>query len=136
MTLAPQNFLQCAEFLGAKLIRDALWAGKRCNWFGHQVTQPGTCVPVVTHRMCGPDYYSGTSGIAVFLGHLYAATDEKIFRTTAEGAIRQALSRLDHMPRDQRLTFQLGLIGIAHAMLEVARTCDIEKFNALELLLL
>ncbi len=136
MTLPPQNFLECSEFLGAKLSRDALWAGKRCNWFGHQVTGHGTGVPVVTHRMCGPDYYSGTSGIAVFVGHLYAATGEKIFRTTAEGAIRQALSRLDHMPRGQRLDFPLGLIGIAHALVEVARTCDIEKFNALALLIL
>jgi len=129
MKLSPQNFLECAEFLGAKLSREAIWAGERCNWFGHQATEPGT-------GMCGADYYSGTSGIAVFLGHLYAATGEKIFRITAEGAIRQALSRLDHIPLDQRLDFKSGLIGIAHALLDVSRTCNIEKFNALALLIL
>ena len=136
MKASPQNFLECAEFLGAKLSREAIWDGTRCNWFGHQVTELGSCVPVVAHRMCGSDYYSGTSGIAVFLGHLYASTGEKIFRITAEGAIRQALSRLDHLPRAQRLDFASGLLGIAHALLEVARTCDIEKFNALALLIL
>lgn len=134
-SLAP-NFLEAAEFLGAKLSRDAIWAGKRCNWFGHQVTELRTGVPVVTHRMCGSDYYDGTSGIAVFLGHLYAVTGEKIFRTTSEGAIHQALSRLDHIPRGQRLDFQSGVLGIAYALLELARTCAIEKFNALALLIL
>jgi len=136
MKLSPQNFLECAEFLGAKLSREAIWAGERCNWFGDQVTEVGTGVPVVAHRMCGSDYYSGTSGIAVFLGHLYAATGEKIFRTTAEGALRQALSRLDHIPPGQRLDFRSGLIGIAHALLEMAKTCDIEKFSELALLIL
>src|SRR6185503_1867661 len=102
---APENFLETAEFLGAKLSRDAIWAAKRCNWFGSAVTGLGTSERDVAQRMCGPDYYSGTSGIAVFLGHLYAATGERIFRTTAEGAIRQAISQLDHFPRGQRLDF-------------------------------
>ena len=136
MNSSPQNFLEAAEFLGAKLSRDAIWAGKRCNWFGLHVTERGTGVPVVSHRMCGPDYYAGTSGVAIFLAHLYAATGEKVFRSTAEGAIRQALSRLDHFPRGQRLAFQSGVVGIAHALLEVARTCGIEKFSAIALLIL
>jgi lantibiotic biosynthesis protein len=136
MRSSPQKFLEVAEFLGAKLSRDAIWAGKRCNWFGLNVTELRTGVPVVAHRMCGPDYYSGTSGVAIFLAHLYAATGEKVFRSTAEGAIRQALSRLDYFPRGQRLAFQSGVIGIAHALLEVARTCGIEKFSAIALLIL
>ena len=136
MRSSPQKFLEVAEFLGARLSRDAIWAGNRCNWFGLNVTELRTGVPVVAHRMCGPDYYSGTSGIAVFLAHLYAATGEKVFRSTAEGAIRHALSRLDHFPRGQRLSFQSGMIGIAHALLEVARTCGIEKFSAIALLIL
>lgn len=136
MNSKPQDYLEAAEFLGAKICRDAIWAGKRCNWFGLHVTELGTGVPVVSHRMCGPDYYAGTSGIAIFLAHLYSATGEKVFRRTAEGAIRQALSRLDHFPRGQRLAFQSGVIGIAHALLEVARTCDIERFSAIALLVL
>lgn len=133
---SSQDFLEAAEFLGAKLCRDAIWAGERCNWFGLPTTEMGTVVPTVAHRMCGSDYHAGTSGIAIFLGHLYAATGEKLFRVTAEGAIRQALSRLDDFPSGQRFAFQTGLIGIAHALLELARTCDIEKFSALALLIL
>jgi lantibiotic biosynthesis protein len=136
MNSSPQNFLETAEFLGAKLSREAIWAGKRCNWFGLVVTELGTGVPVVSNRMCGADYYAGTSGIAIFLAHLYAATGETLFRSTAEGAIRQALSRLDHFPTGQRLAFQSGVIGIAHALLEVARTCEVEKFGAIALLIL
>ena len=132
----PPKYLETAEFIGAKLTRDAIWAGDRCNWFGSTVTELRASIPVVSHRMCGPDYYSGTSGIAIFLARLYAATGERLLRLTAVGAIRQALSRLDDVPPGQRLTFYSGLIGIAYALLELARACSVEKFNDLALFIL
>jgi lantibiotic modifying enzyme len=86
--------------------------------------------------MCGSDLYGGTSGIGIFLAHLYAATGEKIFRSTAEGAIRQALSQLDSFPRGKRIGFYTGLTGIAYALLQLAHICSLEKFIALALLIL
>ena len=131
-----QNFLEAAEFLGAKLCREAIWDDKRCNWFGCSVVELRAGVRLVTYRMCGIDYYSGTAGIAVFLSHLYAATEQKLFRLTAEAGIRQALSRLDDIPLKQRLSVRVGLIGIAQALLEIAKTSHIEKFNSFAMLLL
>src|SRR5690349_19094351 len=102
MTDSHENFLETAEFLGVKLSRDAIWSDKRCNWFGWTVTEVQARRSVTTHRMCGPHFAFGTSGIAIFLGHLYRATQHRVFRMTAEGAIRHTLSRLDDIPSSER----------------------------------
>jgi lantibiotic biosynthesis protein len=106
------TFLDTADRIGARLCRDALWSGGRCNWFGTYWGEDGETV----HRTLGPNVYSGTSGIALFLSHLFQATGEKIFRITAEGAMRQAIARrnLDAGPG-----FYSGATGIAFAALRV-----------------
>ena len=136
MSFSHERFLEAADFLGATLSRDAIWSGRRCNWFGESVSELRGGVPVIEHRVCRPDLYSGTSGIAVFLAHLHAATGERIFRTTAEGAIRQALSQLDDFAAGKRIGFYTGLTGVAYALLELAETCNIQKFTAMALLIL
>ena len=108
------RFLETAAVLGARLCSDAIWAGKRCNWVGAATfeSKGGTRVPA--QRACGIDLFSGTSGIALFLAHLYAATGEAVFGVTAEAAIRQALSRLDDLPSPTRIDFHTGLTGISY----------------------
>lgn len=129
-------YLETADFIGAKLCRDAIWAGKRCTWFGVPVIETQRSHAIEAQTVCGSDFCSGTSGIAVFLARLFAGTGENIFRTTAEGAIRQALSRLDHFPRDTRIDFCKGLTGVAYSLFEIAENCGIEKFNEMALLIL
>jgi lantibiotic modifying enzyme len=130
------RFLETADHVGAKLCRDAIWSGQRCNWFGVPVKKPERSVVLDAQSICGSDLYSGTSGVALFLGRLFAATGEKIFRMTAEGAIRQALSRLDHFPPGVRIDFYRGLTGVAHGLFEIAESCAIEKFNEMGLLIM
>lgn len=130
------QFVEAADFIGAKLCRDAIWAGQRCNWFGVSVRARNRSVELDAQSVCGSDFYSGTSGIAVFLARLFAATGEKIFRVTAEGAIRQALSRLDHFPRKTRIDFYGGLTGVAYGLLEIAESCGVNKFNDIGLLIM
>ncbi len=131
-----QAALETAEFLGAKLTRDAIWADNRCNWFGWPVTELRAGKPIPAYRMCGPDFQNGTSGIAFFLAHLYSATGENLFRMTAESAMRHAFSRLDDVDPGKHLSFQTGLVGIAYALLALARTCEIEKFNSIAFFIL
>jgi type 2 lantibiotic biosynthesis protein LanM len=107
-------FLETADRIGARLCRDALWAGRRCNWLGGYSDIPGT----VVHRALGPAIYDGTSGIALFLARLFGATQEKIFRITAEGAVRHALSRTGDVRADFQISFYFGLAGIVYAALE------------------
>ena len=134
--LPVSDYLDAADFIGAKLCRDAIWSGKRCNWFGVPVRTTQRAVELDAQSMCASDLYSGTSGIAVFLALLFAATGEKIFRITAEGAIRQALSRLDDFPRDSRVDFERGLTGVAYSLFEIADRCGIERFIDIGLLVM
>jgi lantibiotic modifying enzyme len=130
------GFLDTADFIGAQLSRDAIWSGHRCNWYGIAVTQTHRATQLEAQSVCGSDFYSGTTGIALFLAQLFAATGEKIFRMTAEGAIRQALSRLDHFPPECRISFYAGLTGVAYSLFEIAESCGIEKFNDIGLLVM
>lgn len=134
--LSVSKYLDTADFIGAKLCRDAIWSGQRCNWFGVPVREMHRFVMLEAQSICGSHFYEGTSGIAVFLARLFAATGEKVFRTTAEGAIRQALSRLDDFPRASRINFYTGLTGVAYGLFEIAENCGIEKFNEMGLLIM
>jgi lantibiotic modifying enzyme len=136
MSREHEIFLEAAHFLGVRLCRDAIWAGKRCNWVGAGVLEQEGRPPTPARRACGADLYAGTSGIATFLGRLYVSTGEKIFLLTAEGAIRQALSRLDDFERSSRAGFYTGLTGVAYALVELAEISGREKFAAMALLIL
>ena len=74
------RFLETADFIGAKLCRDAIWSGQRCNWFGVPILETQRSHAIEAQSVCGSDFSSGTSGIAVFLARLFAATRENVFR--------------------------------------------------------
>ena len=112
------RFLETADFIGARLCRDAIWSGSRCNWLGDAMEFTESRWQVV-HRSFGPDLYGGTSGIALFLTRLYSVTQEKIFRKTAEAAIQCALSQIESWDA-QNFGFYSGLTGIAYALMETA----------------
>jgi len=136
MSREHEIFLETADFLGVRLCRDAIWAGKRCNWVGACVLEREGHPPTPARRACGADLYAGTSGIAAFLGCLYASTGEKIFRITAEGAIRQALSRLDDFAPASRSSLYTGLTGVAYILVNLAEIFGTEMFAAMALLIL
>jgi lantibiotic biosynthesis protein len=114
---APSDFLDAAVSIGARLCRDALWAGERCNWFGFSMEMlDGRWRQA--QRTYGPELYGGTGGIGLFLGRLHAATGEPIFRRTALGAIRHALARTEDLEPGSRWGLYAGWPGIAWAALE------------------
>jgi len=79
-------YLEAADRIGARLCRDALWYQGRTNWTSDFLDGES-----LAHGALGPELYSGTAGIALFLWRLKEATGERIFRITAEAALRQAL---------------------------------------------
>ena len=91
------EFFQTAQAIGARLCRDALWSGTRCNWIGASMESIGGWT--VVQKSFGPDLYSGTSGIGILLAELAALNLERVFRRTAEGAAAQAISHLEDIPR-------------------------------------
>jgi len=122
------SFLETAFSIGSRLCRDALWDERRCNWQGPSM-EPVDGRWVVVERTFGPDLYSGTSGIALFLSRLYRATGETVLRTTAEAAMRQAFSRLDDINPEARLGFYSGHMGIAWAAVELGEAFADERWT-------
>jgi len=124
---SPDLFLGTADAIGARLCRDALWAGARCNWLGASMEVAGNNW-VAAHRAFGPELYNGTAGIALFLARLFEATNEKLYRTTAEGGMKQALSRLDDINPGAHAGFYSGLVGIAYTLLQLGEITGNEEF--------
>src|SRR4051794_9676620 len=72
-----KDLLQVASLIGQRLARQAVWHQGRCNWVGASPNDQGRDGRVsVVYRALGPDLYDGTSGVALFLAELYAATGE------------------------------------------------------------
>ena len=115
--------LEVATSIGARLCRDALWDERRCNWTGSSMEFIGHGW-TVAERTFGPDLYAGTGGIAWFLARLHAATGELVFRITAEGALRQAVSRLDRIPPALAASVYSGALGVAYALVEAGYALD------------
>ena len=111
------EFFETAQAIGARLCRDAIWSGSRCNWIGASMEAFGGWT--VVQKSFGPDLYAGTSGIGVLLAELAALNNESIFRRTAEGAAAQAISRLADIPEAFRLGFYSGHTGIAYALVRM-----------------
>jgi lantibiotic biosynthesis protein len=111
------NYLDIAGRIAARLCRDALWSRGRCNWTADFIDDDG-----VGHGALGPDLNAGTSGIALFLSRMASATGERIFRLTAEGALRQAWEKLPEAGRG----WYAGGVGIYYAAVEMGREVDAE----------
>src|SRR5262249_13563214 len=110
--------LDVAAGIGRRLTDAAIWHEGRCNWIGALPEGP-PWAPTVLHGSLPPDLYTGTAGIALVLAELHAATGEPGLRRTALGAIRQALSRADHVPLGAALGLYAGGRGIALASARV-----------------
>jgi class II lanthipeptide synthase len=117
------RFLDVAWSIGTRLCRDAIWDHDRCNWLGDSM-EANAGEWKVAHKSFGPDLYSGTSGIALFLAQLHRFCPDGVVAQTAHGAIRQALSRADEIPVGARHSLYSGWIGIALVLLEAAQLLD------------
>ncbi|HWW62310.1 MAG TPA: hypothetical protein VN181_13140, partial [Thermoanaerobaculia bacterium] len=67
--IAEATFVDTAFDIGAQLCRDAIWSNNACNWLGDSM-DPVLGEWRVVHRSFGADFYSGTSGVAMFLARL------------------------------------------------------------------
>src|SRR5579864_6071112 len=108
-------YLETAERIGARLCRDALWHQGRCNWTADFLDGDGTA-----HGALGSNLYNGTSGIALFLWRLATLTGERIFRLTAEAALRRALGKLPEIGS----ALYSGRLGVFYAAAEIRQEFD------------
>jgi hypothetical protein len=103
------TFLEVAEQIGDRLVRDALWHAGRCTWLGN--------ISGARHAFgsLGPDLYSGTSGIAWFLAELFRVTGKVEFCSTAVGAVRQSFEIATKSAGDLGVGLYGGWAGIGYA---------------------
>jgi lantibiotic biosynthesis protein len=124
---AREEFLATADAIGRRLCRDALWAGGQANWLGWSMEPVGGAF-VPAYRSFGPDLYSGTSGVALFLSRLHRFTGDPVQRATAEAAVRQAQAAAAAVDGVVRSGFYAGITGIAWAQLEIGTLFEREDW--------
>lgn len=93
LPLRAERFLDVADAIGCEIVRDAVWAGDRCNWLIWTKEPVGGTFRSV-YRAAALDLYSGTSGIALFLARLVAATGDPHQRRVLRGATRQIRAQI------------------------------------------
>ncbi|MGS0685528.1 lanthionine synthetase LanC family protein [Nakamurella sp. GG22] len=126
--------LNVAREIGMRLAQTAIWYDGRCNWMGYaEDSEPTTASPTMSYRALGPDLYSGTAGVALFLAELARVVDDSALRRTAVGAMRQSLSTLDTIEPEDRLGMYTGLPGIASAASRVGWALGSDEFIELSL---
>jgi lantibiotic modifying enzyme len=111
------NFFDAAWNIGCQLMKSSIWHGESCNWQGYSIEPlDGKFQPIV--RTFGPDVYSGTSGIALFLSALYSETKDPILLKTIEGSIQQIKATMHDVPDHG---FYSGKPGIAAALITIGK---------------
>lgn len=115
---SPATFLGAAQRIAAKLCRDAVWSRGRCNWLGWAMEPvDGQFVPC--YRTCGPELYSGTAGIALFLGQLHRLAPEQDLRETIEGAAAFLVEQTTSESGRALPGFYTGLLGMGYALVRL-----------------
>ncbi|HEY0794959.1 MAG TPA: type 2 lanthipeptide synthetase LanM [Acidisarcina sp.] len=123
LNATTHQFLLGAQDIGLRLCRDAVWAGPRCTWLGSSMEFISGAW-VTAEKPAGADIYAGTSGIALFLAELYAATRERPLRKAALGGVALAISSLETSSLANPIGFYSGSVGIAYALLRIGQKLD------------
>jgi len=123
----PQDYLNAAAMIGREICVQAYWHQGWCNWLGVETREVNAPAHHgITYASLGPELYGGSSGVALFLAELAAATGDAEARATALGAIRQALGRADTIKPPLQLGFYAGWPGLAYVAVKVGTLLDAE----------
>ncbi len=114
-TITKTQFSEVAWNIGCQLMQDSIWHNDACNWLGYWV-QPykGKYVPQMTSF--GPDIYSGTAGIALFLSALYAESEDSVILKTINGTVQQIRATMATAPNHG---FYSGKPGIGATLIKL-----------------
>lgn len=116
-SITKTSFSEVAWSIGCQLMKDSVWHNDACNWLGHWIEPVnGKYVPLV--RSFGPDLYSGTSGIALFLSALYTESEDPVILKTINGTIAQIRATMHKIPNQG---FYSGKPGVAATLIKLGR---------------
>src|SRR5271170_2388373 len=120
-------FLEQATAMARRICRDAIWSGNCCNWVGPSIESFNAWD--IRYKSFGPDLYSGTSGVALFLASIAKVSNEPLIRKTAEGAARHAFQHVDDVPPPLRIAVYSGRLGIGWALIRVSELLNDESWR-------
>lgn len=114
--------------IATRLMSEALWHGGMCNWMGTELKVEGKGPNAGLRReewaTLGPDLYSGTAGVGLFLAEYAGVTHDAGARETAIAAFHHAFSKAESMPPPMRSGLYTGHVGIALAAARAAHILD------------
>jgi len=116
-TMTKTQFSEVAWSIGCNLMQDNIWHNDACNWLGYWI-QPSNGKYVPQMKSFGPDLYSGTSGIALFLSALYTESEDRVILKTIKGAIKQVRSTMNLAPNHG---FYSGKPGIGATLIKLGK---------------
>jgi len=121
VAVTQSSLLTAATAIGSSLCTSAFWHEGRCNWVGRSPREaPDPSQPLTpTVTALGPELYSGTAGVALFLAQLHGRVPSDELHETALGAVRHALWKSTDVPAAAACSFYGGTIGIAYAAARV-----------------
>jgi lantibiotic modifying enzyme len=109
------RYVEAAARIGSRICEQAFWHDGRCNWVGALPDEDAYGRTIVNYAALGPDLYGGTSGVALFLAHLHAATGDPQARRTALAALRHAHAHANDAAEVTGPGLYAGRVGIALA---------------------
>ncbi|MGA7341846.1 MAG: lanthionine synthetase LanC family protein [Terracidiphilus sp.] len=111
------DFADIASAIARRICRDAIWAGDACNWIGPFADSWNSWE--IRHRSLGPELYSGTSGVALFLASVAQIDSEPLLRKTALGAAAHCFRQALDLPRAMQIGVYSGALGIAWSLIRI-----------------
>ncbi len=129
------QYLKTAEEIGDRLVKDAFWYDERCTWLGKLITQSGMHDPsgIATFGSIGPDVYTGTAGIALFLAQLYAETSNDQYAATARAAINQTIHTINRLLVRGGWGFYTGWPGVVTYTGRIGQLLDDQSLTVVDL---
>ena len=123
-----RSYLEAAHNIGKHLSREAIWIEDKCNWIGHEVTLvDGQHANAV--RSCGIEFYSGLSGIALFLSELYHITKDPIILHTLEGTLNNIFYNLESNNLNN-YGYYSGKVGLGFTLWRIGLKLEREELSA------
>jgi lantibiotic modifying enzyme len=113
-------YLAAAVEIGRRLVAEAVPATAGVTWSGDDLSGESEEKPTVVHGPVGAGIYSGSAGIAWFLGHLGARSNDAQVTQVALAGLDHALSEGQQLLDQTAVSLFTGATGIALAALEVA----------------
>lgn len=86
------DYIEPAGIIGSRLCRNAIWADDRCNWMAPFDNYINSKQPQREYRPLDYDLYAGCAGVGGFLSSLYVATNDKVFKEHALGALKNSFA--------------------------------------------